>query len=122
MCTRRAYVTTRGHPRAGSRASSHQPRSALEHDVVGRAALRLARPRRGVAPRLDDQLVAGLEDDGLLVGDVDAHTRERVLVGATLADAPLERAETLDGYLAAGAQQVAHRVEHGVQHPRRRAP
>src|SRR5262245_51766921 len=117
-----AYVTTRGHPRSGSRASSHRLRSALEQDVVGRVALRLARPGRGVAPRLDDQLVAGLEDDGLLVGDVDAHARERVLVGATLADAPLERAETLDGDLAAGAQQVAHRIEHGVQHPRRRAP
>src|SRR5258705_10476702 len=64
--------------------------SSLEQDVVGGQPRRLLRARSRVRPRLDDELVTRLEDDRLLVGDVDALTRERVLVGAPLADASFE--------------------------------
>src|SRR5687767_12847453 len=93
-------------------------RSALEEHVVRRQAGRLLLARRRGRARLDDQLVAGLEDDRLLVRDVDALAGQRVLVRATLADAALERAEALDRDLAAAAQQIADGVQHRVENTR----
>ena len=90
-----------GPPRASSR------RSALEQDVVGRVALRLALTRRRRRPRVDDQLVARLEDDGLLVRHVDALAGERVLV---IASGPGWRVVTDGQALGAGMEGSPVRV------------
>src|SRR5690606_15476579 len=88
---------------------------ALEQDVVGWRARLLLGPWRGIGARLGDQLITGLEDNGLLVGHFDAVTGQWVLIGAPLTDSTFERAEALDCNLAAAVQQVADRVEHCIE-------